>query len=337
MEQETVNELKNIYHPLFEHCLEGHVHLSNYKNIKRFLEFPYSAKFPRYFHSLIMDPEEVEVVVYHFPCPDGFAAAMIAYAFNPNIQFFGVNHDQIEYMQHKLENKNVLFLDIAPKLSVLEKFGHLMRKYVILDHHISAMNECLNIHVSNKVFDMDHSGCMLSWFYFSKQSSYVPYLLKAVEARDLWKKNEEFDEFLAGLHGGFGYCAECWTNPETEKKSREFGFILEKKRKISISTYLRNISERYIGSQRFWLINCTDKSCISDIGCEIVSKENNHQDIAMMFTYDTRHKEYHVSLRSLNPDGPDVSLMAQKLGNGGGHKHAAGFIYRGKTIEDLFL
>jgi hypothetical protein len=245
-----------------------------------------------------------------------------------------VNHDQLESLGSRLVGHHVLFVDIAPTLKHLQSWS--MCDYAILDHHISAELELKDVAENKKIFRMDMSGCVLSWYYFYGNTS-VPRVYLAVQARDLWKKDtvDQCDQLLTGLHARAGYCAACWADATfTVDDLLVMGAELENARRLRIHTYVQGATPRMWLDTRTWFSDCPDLDCISDTGAQLLGRAGCEQDIALMFRYDMDRHIYSVSLRSLVADGPDVSEIARRFG-GGGHKHAAGFTYTGQNIGDL--
>lgn len=288
--------------------------------------------------NLSMQPSDVEVVVYHFPCPDGFASAMIAWMASPHSEFIPTNHGDFENMGDRLKNRNVIFLDISPTPEQIDSFE--MKDYLVLDHHRTSEVSMERIDNRHKVFDMNHSGCVLAHNYFMPGNS-IPDLVRFIELRDLWRHQgvEGCEEYLMGLHGLHGYCVKCWVSCVMDfNKSRqcyESGILLLKMRNAQVEQYVQHADSRMWGNIRVWMVNITDRSCISETGNALVSHQNNRNDIALLWNYNSKKKYYHCSLRSLSPVGPDVSTIALRFG-GGGHAHAAGFCFKGVSIEDLF-
>ena len=57
---------------------------------------------------------------------------------------------------------------------------------LIIDHHITAQNDLIEIPNENKIFDMNHSGAYLTWKYMFSDDN-IPMLIRYIEDRDLWK------------------------------------------------------------------------------------------------------------------------------------------------------
>lgn len=279
---------------------------------------------------LSMRQRAVEAVVYHSPCPDGFAAALVAYYFNPKLEFYPTSHQDMASLAPKLKGKRVLFLDIAASLANLKTLE--MEDYAVLDHHVSAQRDLEKVPLKNKVFDMDLSGVGLAWNYFFYNQR-MPLFFEYIQARDLWKHEdmEGCSAFTTGRAALVPNCAQCWTNMVNNSYELmqliNLGRRLEEQHKQKVQGYVRKAVERSFMGHRAWVVNCTDRACTSDVGAALVSEDGHQDDIALIFVYDMKTSCYLFSMRSLQPTGPDVSLIAQELG-GGGHKHSAGFTWK---------
>jgi hypothetical protein len=90
-------------------------------------------------------PEDVDVIVYHSPCSDGYSAAYCAYKrFGAGSKIQYVKGDYKEKLDlEQFRDKNVLLLDYSfPKYQYLEA-QKICKKLMIIDHHKSAIIEML--------------------------------------------------------------------------------------------------------------------------------------------------------------------------------------------------
>ncbi len=139
-----------------------------------------------------MKPSEIEVVVYHKNCNDGDTAALCAYINNPTIHFVAMQYPvTIEDIPKSMVNKNILVLDFSFCRDVLEKLRKFAKKVMILDHHISAINDLQG--VEGCFFDIKESGASLSYYYFNDEfnewNDKLPLFIEYVKDRDLWNWN----------------------------------------------------------------------------------------------------------------------------------------------------
>ena len=132
-----------------------------------------------------MKPEDVNFVIYHRGCEDGFGAAFCVWKYfklmgknvpsyfdeeteladgDQKIQFYGSSPNRLPPTQ--ITGKNVLICDMTYKKPVILEMLKQVKNLLILDHHASAQKDLEDIPACNKRFDMGHSGVYLTYKYF---------------------------------------------------------------------------------------------------------------------------------------------------------------------------
>lgn len=198
-------------------------------------------------YKLIMDylnKNDIDIIIYHFPCGDGFGAAFIGWYYyktytnkSNEIEYIPYNYNKENQVSTelypKIKDKNVLMVDISFKRHIILEMKELCKNLMILDHHKSAEKELENI--EGCYFDMTKSGIRLSYEYFipsnnlidsdldltnsnnlyktNLKSSYldinevdIPELVRYIEDRDLWKwKYQETKPFTFALYNQIEY------------------------------------------------------------------------------------------------------------------------------------
>jgi nanoRNase/pAp phosphatase (c-di-AMP/oligoRNAs hydrolase) len=292
-------------------------------------------------------PEEVDLVIYHGNCPDGFGAAWAAW------KLLG---DKAEYVPayHGMElpdvtGKTVAFIDFCPKdadeLAVLESAT---KGLIVIDHHQTAEEACGHMDCTH--FDMSHSGCVLSWNFFHPGKE-VPAMLSYIEDRDLYTwKIEDSESFLAQLDS-FPMSFHGWDAHNTIS-SHDDGLFEMTERGKDIVRYKNMVVEDVIRqatpvefnvtmweeedeewvdrTYKIMAVNCGDRFVISK-ACNRLAEESG-LGIAMAWRYNLKEGTSLCSLRSIGDI--DVAAIAEAFTGGGGHKNAAGFTYKG-MISDL--
>jgi len=324
---------KKEHHPLFRKC-SRHSTVSKLNLPASLIDQKSMVPFQL---NLMLSPADIQVVVYHAPCPDGYLAALTAYLFNSHIEFFGTSHADLKLLLPQLKSKNVLFVDICPVLSDITREG--LFHFIILDHHDTSERDLTHLHPRHKFFHRDYSGCVLAWYYFFPQLD-VPYIYKAIQTRDLWIEKDlpRYVNFLSGHESVCGYCATCWQQhmgSDTIQTLEQVGEIIEKSRLVRVDKFVSQARPRYFQGYITWVVNVTDISALNDIGVKLLQDEQRNDHIVLMFFYNMDRKHYCCSLRSKTGMGPHVGNLAKQF-SGGGHMHAAGFIYTGSSIEGLF-
>ena len=263
-----------------------------------------------------------KLCIYHGNCTDGFGAAwVVRKALKNNVEFFaGIYGEE----PPDVLNREVIMVDFSYKRSVLLEMAKKAKSILIIDHHKSARDDLVDIQeqASNItcVFDMEHSGAMLTWNHFFPAKN--PHkLLRHIEDRDLWRFNLiKTREIQAGLFS-YPYDFKIW---DGLMKKRNLVALLADEGSAINRKHLKDINE---------LLPIVTRNL--KIGGHIVPVANlpytygsdagnilaQGQPFAGYY-YETK-KGVIFGLRSSN-DGLDVAEIATQYG-GGGHKHASGF------------
>ncbi len=266
-----------------------------------------------------------KVVIYHADCPDGFGAAWAAY------QELGESVDYIGAFHHSpppggLGGKIIYFLDFSYQKDVMLEIKKIAKSLIIIDHHKTTI-DTLEV-ADDHLFDIDHSGAVLSWMYFHKNKP-TPQILKYVEGVDLWRFElpliREVNQYIRIFAHDFAVWNELARELESEQgfaKASEIGSLLEKKNKITVGKMANRAEEVVFEGYPCLAVNST--SNISEIGNKLSTTK---PPISIIWFKDKN--KLSVSLRS---DGSvDVSEIAKKYG-GGGHASAAGFSVEADSI-----
>lgn len=274
-----------------------------------------------------MDSSAIDCVIYHADCSDGFGAAWAAW------KALGSRAEYIPAMHGKpppdVKGKNVIILDFAYDKKTTKKMIKDATSFVMRDHHKSAM---INLEGVAKPdwFQLDHSGCILSWEFFHPGVP-APRFLKFIENRDMgWKPYMEYSrefstafdmipfEFRAYdqmLNASFvDSCIERGSHIITYADN-----VIEKACKNAVRKKLRGY-DVLVTNASHW---------ISEIGTKLAPD----CDFALVWFWNHAEKYAKVSLRSFHPD-VDCGTIAKRF-NGGGHADIAGFEHHG-NIEEIF-
>lgn len=262
------------------------------------------------------------VVIYHDQCRDGFGAAYAAWKKFGDTATYVPLKTQAE-LPTGLENKEIYILDYSFDKATLENLSERNKLVKIIDHHKSA-EEAVKSFPDN-IFDINHSGAVLSWAFFHPDTE-TPSLLKYIEDHDIWKfklpKNKEFNAALGEYKTSF----EVWDKLIEKLKKEEF-----LKSYLSTGKIISDFEDRHIKNlmqykeriifegHKMWALNVS-RTYRSILGHKLASLNEENEEIAIGIVYYRNQGAVHISLRS-NGD-VDVSKIAEKYG-GGGHKNAA--------------
>jgi len=286
--------------------------------------------------------DEIDCIIYHDPCQDGFSSAWIAYYYfiqkNKEIKLIPkrINDDHIDEELYK--DKNVLMVDIVTDdfITIKEKAKNL----VILDHHKTNKDKLNGIEYA--YFDMNKSGTGLAWEYFYDEQE-LPKFLACVQDRDIWTwKIPESRAFCDGLYNmlflesndddtydmvlkkRLNIYTELYENPNKFQYYYDIGVLLDKIKMSKIKSMVRNVELFTVDIPEHTELKAAFFNCTHDFASDLGSYavNNTEADFAVMWRYSHDEDEYFYSLRSIDSK-PDVSKIC-KLFGGGGHRNAAG-------------
>lgn len=283
----------------------------------------------------LLNPFDVNMVVYHGYCTDGFGAAWVASTvLGPMIEYVPVTYSKSKTeLPFDPTGKNIVMVDFSFDLATCQMIKDRAKNFIILDHHKTAEETLSQLDYS--YFDMNKSGITLAWEYFRNDS--VPEFVRCIETHDIWKF-EERKETCPHAKAFTAY----WYNEVGHVPATDFAkydqvfydttlFYMYVENGRLLLRYMHNLVKNKAES-------ATDMYYLRDDGVMLKAKvintdtlisELGHYLASMpdvnfvaMWTYSHTYKNYRISLRS---DGTtDVSAIAKKFG-GGGHHAASGF------------
>ncbi len=264
------------------------------------------------------------LVIYHANCPDGFGAAYAAH------QHFSQQKQPCTFLpaSHGDEppdctGQQVYIVDFSYKRLFLKQICKQAEQVTIIDHHISAEKDLKNLDQEHSnlhlVFDMTHSGAVLSWQFFH-QTAAVPELLLHVEDLDLWRfqvsGSRDVNAALSSHPFDFALWHGLATEPQRLADMRGEG--------QAINRYLRQLIEAYKKRAKIGQIL---EYTVPMVNCPRVIASQLLHELAQGHSFAAGYQDNGLkrgwSLRSCE-DGANVADIAERLG-GGGHAHAAGF------------
>lgn len=296
-----------------------------------------------------MESVNKAVVVYHANCVDGFASAWafhvlkekaysevayVACSYSNESTPIGLNQDQIF-------DRDVYILDFSWGRVPLALIAKTANKVLVLDHHKTAAEALTNWEDQPEnlqiVFDMEQSGCGLTWNHFALYEDYAlrgkrPIFLDYIEDRDLWRfklrNSKEVNAFIAFQEHTFNVY-NLLNEFRLDDMARDGSLLMEQHQKFCEQmaedarpiTVSNGLGESWNGLAA----NCTPQFS-SEVGNLLA-----HRSGTFGATYHSQ-KDGLVkwSIRSIGDY--DVSAIA-KLFGGGGHRNAAGFVVRLNGVE----
>jgi oligoribonuclease NrnB/cAMP/cGMP phosphodiesterase (DHH superfamily) len=273
------------------------------------------------------NPNDVEMVLYHANCSDGFGAAWAAWKLlGSKAKYIACKHGS---PPPDVTGKNVAICDFSFNNATTKKMIQDANSLVILDHHKSAVVELHDI--SEAIFDMNHSGAVITWKFFHPGKE-PPKLLKLIEDRDLWKWEVSYSKEFSAYFDMVPFEFEEFSKFEDEsvvESAMKQGAIILAYSKTVVKKIADKAKRRVFNGKRAYVVNSSH--WMSEIGARLAPD----CDVAVIWFYDHEQRNIKVSLRA-HHDNIDVSEFAKEYG-GGGHAKAAGFSLPGDTVvDDLF-
>lgn len=259
------------------------------------------------------------LIIYHAPCPDGFGAAYAAWRrFGDEAEYLPAGHDNYPVLTD-VYDREVYILDFSFPRETILQIQEAAASLVVLDHHKSAKGRLEGI---PGVFDLSRSGARIAWDYFHPETR-MPYLIEAIEARDLYTWNVagagDFLAYLDTVPYDFLEWHKLARLSERQLKDvRREG----KSMRIKFESLAREIAEAAEPVRLHGLdghkVNATTVFA-NDVGQALYEQNGT---FALMWRIEAG--QLRVSLRARQGGPVDVSEIALQYG-GGGHPGAAAF------------
>lgn len=284
--------------------------------------------------------------IYHANCLDGFGAAWAAnyHNFSNENMFIPMAYGDTLKEEAKACDE-IYFLDFSVSRQEILDLRSLGKKVVVIDHHATAKENLEGL--DDCVFDMNHSGAVLTWKYFSPNSNVVPTILRYIEDGDLYKfELENSKEILAVLHNRVErdfYAFNAFQNHLVGSGYFIKDIIAEGKAIISVqekySRLVKKLAQTtsFCGFEDTKVVNAHPYK-ISDILHDL-AKESKHGFAVSWFQQPDGLFKY--SLRSVDEHVMNVASLAKKLAedygciSGGGHPCAAGIVSKNPFHLDM--
>lgn len=297
-----------------------------------------------------MNPDEIDVVVYHKNCNDGKAAAACAMKYlRHSVKYIPLNYGN-EFDTDLFRDKNIILLDYSFKKPELEKVRKIAKKVMILDHHASAMEDLKD--TEGCFFNMTESGASLAWEYFFP-GEIVPKFIQYIKDRDLWTYyfRTESEPMFYGLTVSGDRNIESWIKYINDENLIHDLIRLGKAEMLRNSTFIENVTKCSESinlevdgtTYNIMYLELESPKLVSEISEKLYTE--NDVDFTLCWyrdRYNTVPKyleyysdnflvtrlygpqKYYISLRT-NKENIDLGEVSRKIANGGGHRKAAGF------------
>lgn len=268
-------------------------------------------------------------VLYHSPCIDGFGAAYAAWKyFGDSARYVPLNYtDKLPDLR---EGADIFMVDLSFKRPIMLELAKKHPQIRVIDHHKTAEaelkdieREASNIHV---FFDMEHSGCYLTWYYFHASGT-LPKLLRNIEDRDLWRHALPGTRRITAALAIEPQTFEGWdilcTDDEAYKNLIRSGDAMLRQQQHFVSELTKEVRTAVFtaGGDTYWVPAVNAPYFLgSDLGHKLLDLFPLAPFAAVYRDTGSGRRDW--SLRS-EEGRIDVSHVAS-LNGGGGHRNAAG-------------
>lgn len=262
--------------------------------------------------------------IYHGHCLDGLAAAGVVHlAFDGQVDFHaGIYGEQ----PPDVTGRDVFVVDFSYPRAMLVVMAAEANSLTILDHHKSSREALENLPGAIVRWSSESPACMMTWRYFF-HGELPPKILEAIEDYDLWSFKRQFTREIVAYLKSLQLSVEEFTQVMHElflgNMIREGTAILRKETN-DLDVLLPQLTRHMRIAGHSVPVANLPPTMASAAGHRLSA------DSPFAATYWDGPEHRTFSLRSREPDGADVSVIAQSYG-GGGHKHAAGFRVRRQT------
>lgn len=256
------------------------------------------------------------MVIYHGECSDGFCAAWVINHVFPHAEYIPALHNQ---KPPDTTNREVYLLDFCYKRPAMEVIRQKSKSILVLDHHKSAEVDLKGM--PNCIFDMNRSGCGITWDYFkSKLPHNDPWIVQYIQDRDLCRwflPNSKAINAAIDLYPmKFDVWENLWSQSKKELMDRliEEGNLILKFQERLIERVVKSAREVNLAGYKVLAANC------STLAGEVATFLSKNRPFGIAW-FQRSDGQFVYSLRS---DSMDVSKVATMF-NGGGHFKMAGF------------
>jgi oligoribonuclease NrnB/cAMP/cGMP phosphodiesterase (DHH superfamily) len=281
----------------------------------------------------VLNRNEIDIVIYHHNCVDGFMSASIAKKYldenisnSKSVQYIPFQYSwNTYYLLQKIKGKNVLITDFSFDYDIVKKMIETTKSLLILDHHKTAQKKLEKIDSKYLVFDMKHSGAFITWTYFYGFQN-IPESVMLVEDRDLWNKKlentEEFHSYVEQYIGNFEIFINSFEDKYLNEIIKSGKIILDTNQKhITNLAKNRNIYFTEINNKYYFIGSINSQLFKSDLGNKIILN-TPELNLSITYSHNIDDKETYMSLRSTDNNSSCLEI-AEHYG-GGGHRNACG-------------
>ena len=281
-------------------------------------------------------------IIYHASDFDGKFSGLLVRLFcksEKNVELIPMDHENKKNFNYQKINKEdvIILLDFSFDFDVMKYINENAGEFIWIDHHISAMNICKDLHIKG-LRSIKHSAAKLALIYFfddAPSNSNFRDIIDLISIYDIWdEKNEKWEDANIFQNGCklsswdprdnniFDFFQTIFKSSfdaqDFQLETLEQGRIISKYKEIANKELAsRVVFPCMFQSYRAIVINGHGNSQLFD------SIDLTPYEIRLIYNFNG--KSYVFSIYQGNPqDDVDCSELAKRNG-GGGHRGASGF------------
>ena len=265
-------------------------------------------------------PDDVDAVVTHGGCFDGFTARWVLADRWPDAECVDGVYGTFPVFAPETARGTLVIADFSYPRDDMIRLADEWEHIIVLDHHKTAAKHLVDLPANVAcVFDMDRSGAGLVADWLDARYALVNY----VEDRDLWRWELPDSKEVAAVFGITPFTFEDWSG---------LGYMLETRigaviaRGEAVLARDKVIIDELVGCARIMNIGGYQVPVTPSpyaLGSDVAGKLAEADGVPFAAYYRDLPDRREFGLRS-RKDGVDVSVIAETYG-GGGHPGASGF------------
>lgn len=279
----------------------------------------------------MLNPDDVDFIIYHNPCSDGTGSAWVAWKYltdkHPERQvvYYPTNYGR---PPPDVTGRNVLICDFSYKAPVLLNMIQSAKNLYVIDHHKTASKDLMQISDNYKLFDMDRSGAMLTWMYFFPFIK-PPLMIEYIQDRDIWTNKLPLIEAFASWFWTLEHDVVLYDKFSDDNlfmnmiNTQGVAMLAKDQNYIQQATPYGSVKFQKIDNKFLFVAYLNTTVLKSDIGNSVITRFK-YADFAAVYSINDYNDSTSFSLRSTDDHFDCSSVATTSFLNGGGHRNASG-------------
>ena len=284
-----------------------------------------------------LTPDEVDYVIYHGHCTDGFMSVVCAFQYfaqrkgcnkyGTQVLYYAAYHNTLP---PDLTGRKVLFCDFTYSLPLMmQLWAQTNHALAVLDHHECAREWMEPFPSEAKHYDSIHSGAYLAWTFFFGDH-HIPRIIELVEDYDTYRLAFKEESVPTNLF--------LYSEPFSVDRYQAMfdplylhsivipeGRGMVRAAKKTVESYVKQVEYLFVrmpnNPEELYIVAHCNAPTLQNETASKLFEGSLVPDFAALFTHQPNN-EYHAKLRSTEPTRANTHLIAARF-HGGGHYGAS--------------